>query len=136
LHQKNAVSRSIHVGKPIPIEIATRKTRIARIKIPQSSEIGSYRAMMARCYNPKDHSYRNYGAKGIKVCSEWQGNPNQFLKDMGPKPEPKRQYAIDRIDPDQDYYPKNCRWILSTENSRRVRKLRNITKEADNPLSL
>ena len=58
------------------------------------------------------------------------------LKDMGPKPELKRQHAIDRIDPHQDYCPKNCRWILSTENSRRVRKLRNITKEADNPLSL
>ena len=120
LHQKNALSRSIHQGQKITIAEAREKNRIAKIKPPQSSEMGSYRAMMARCYNPKDHSYRNYGARGIKVCSQWKNNPLQFFIDMGPKPEPKVRYALDRVDPDKDYSPDNCRWITREENSSRV----------------
>ncbi len=122
LHQKNALSRSIHTLKPISIAEAAQKERVAPIKPPQSSEMGSYRAMIARCYNPKDSSYRNYGAKGIKVCPEWKDNPTQFQKDMGSKPEPKGRYALDRIDPSKDYSPSNCRWLQSSENTRRAVK--------------
>jgi hypothetical protein len=78
--------------------------------------------MMARCYNPKDSSYGNYGAKRIKVSPEWKNNPTQFLLDMGPKPEPKNMYAIDRIDPSKDYSPTNCRWLNCSENVSRVIK--------------
>ncbi len=122
LHQKNALSRSIHKGNPITLEMAAKTKRIAQIKTPQSSEIGSYRAMMARCYNPKDHSYHNYGTKGIEVCPEWKNNPAQFLSDMGPKPEPKAKHALDRIDPTKGYFPANCRWLSVSENSRRITK--------------
>lgn len=30
-----------------------------------------WRAMINRCYNPKDKAYRWYGACGCKVCDEW-----------------------------------------------------------------
>lgn len=122
LYQKNAVSRSIHLGHPITIAEASLKGRKAPVKQPQSSEMGSYHAMMARCYNPNCHSYQNYGAKEIKVCPEWKNNPKQFLLDMGPKPEPKAKHAIDRIDPSKDYSPSNCRWLSVFENSRRISK--------------
>jgi hypothetical protein len=121
LHQKNALSRSIHQKHPISLEAASKITPVAPPRPKQTSEMGSYRAMIARCYNPKDHSYKNYGGRGIKVCSSWKDNPARFLKDMGPKLEPKPQYALDRIDPDQDYFPENCRWLHISENSRRVK---------------
>ena len=28
--------------------------------------------MKRRCYNPKDKYYKNYGARGIKICHEWE----------------------------------------------------------------
>lgn len=131
LHQRQAIGRAITRREKLPVSEALKIQKQPNKKKKQSSEMGSYRAMMARCYYSKDSSYHNYGAKGIKVCSEWKGRPTQFLKDMGPKPEPKQQYAIDRIDPTQDYRPNNCRWILSTENSRRATKIRNVTEESE-----
>lgn len=30
-----------------------------------------FRNMKRRCYNPKNKHYKNYGARGIKLCKEW-----------------------------------------------------------------
>ncbi len=121
LYQKNALSRSIHQNNPISLETASKIIPKSPPRPKQQSELGSYRAMMARCYNPKTSSYKNYGGRGIKVCPAWKNNPMQFLKDMGPKNEPKSKYALDRKDPNQDYSPVNCRWLLISGNSKRVR---------------
>lgn len=32
----------------------------------------AWKAMKQRCQNPKCKAYRNYGARGVKVCEEWQ----------------------------------------------------------------
>ena len=39
--------------------------------------------MKARCHNPNNRSYKNYGAKGITVCPTWVNSFEQFYKDMG-----------------------------------------------------
>ncbi len=81
--------------------------------------------MKARCYNPKSISYKNYGAKGIKICEEWMcfENFHRWAMNNG--------YAdnlqIDRIDNLQGYFPENCRWVTVTENMRNQTKTRNIT---------
>lgn len=31
-----------------------------------------YRAMLTRCNNPNSEKYKNYGARGITVCEEWE----------------------------------------------------------------
>lgn len=36
-------------------------------------------AMKNRCYSRKSISYKNYGAKGVKVCDEWRNNYNSFF---------------------------------------------------------
>jgi len=75
----------------------------------QTREYRSYRHMVSRCTNPKNDSYRLYGGRGIKVCQEWLGLSgfDQFTKDMGSRPE---NTSIDRINPDGNYEPGNCRW--------------------------
>ena len=37
-----------------------------------------FNGMCQRCYNSNDRAYRWYGAKGIKICNEWNKNPLLF----------------------------------------------------------
>lgn len=79
-------------------------------------EYWTWHDMKARCLNAKDTAYKNYGARGIKICDKWKKSFTAFYEDMGEKPFPKAQ--IDRINNDNDYEPKNCRWTTNKENSR------------------
>jgi len=80
-----------------------------------SQEYSSWAAMKTRCYNPKTIGWRIYGGRGIKVCSEWLNSYEQFLKDMGRKP--NRKYSLDRINSDGDYSEGNCRWATRQEQN-------------------
>lgn len=74
----------------------------------------AWKDMKARCYRKNNSQYKNYGARGIRVCERWLNSAATFLKDMGPRPE---GYSLDRIDCDADYSPENCRWAsLKTQN--------------------
>jgi len=68
--------------------------------------------MRARCYNPNDINYKNYGAKGITVCDQWRDNYDAFFADMGECPE---GLTIERIDGKGNYDPFNCKWADYTE---------------------
>lgn len=71
--------------------------------------------MRARCNNPKDISYHNYGAKGVTVCNEWMHDYLNFKKwalKNGYNPDAKRgECTLDRIDNSKGYGPNNCRWV-------------------------
>ncbi len=77
----------------------------------------TWEAMMGRCYNPKKDSYKWYGARGIEVCEAWKDYRN-FRRDMGERP--SKHYSIDRINPDGNYEKANCRWLLKSENTKRI----------------
>jgi hypothetical protein len=73
--------------------------------------------MKQRCLNQRSRGYQRYGARGISVCDRWLSFEN-FLADMGGKPEPQAAYSLDRIDGNGNYEPGNCRWATASQQQR------------------
>lgn len=78
-----------------------------------------YKIIKRRCYNPNHEAYPWYGGKGIKLCERWLDFEN-FYADNADAFRP--ELSIDRIDPDKDYSPENCRWIPHNENCSRSKR--------------
>lgn len=72
--------------------------------------------MIARCENPNEIGYKNYGGRGIKVCKRWHIFEN-FLADMGES----KGLTLDRINNDKGYYKENCRWTDYKTQARNTR---------------
>lgn len=80
--------------------------------------------MRLRCNSPKNQDYRYYGARGIRVCDEWNeyaafeawALANGYRKDL----------TIERIDNDGDYTPDNCAWVPRSVQARNRRNNRRL----------
>ena len=75
----------------------------------------TYSNMIQRCGNSKNNAFKHYGGRGINVCAEWLAGFGAFEKwalASGYAP----GLTIDRIDPDGNYEPSNCRWVTFGEN--------------------
>ena len=82
--------------------------------------------MKARCNNPKSTSYKNYGLRGISVCDEWENNYNKF-EQWALNNGYSKELTLDRIDPDGNYCPNNCRWATQKEQQNNRRNTIHIT---------
>jgi hypothetical protein len=84
-----------------------------------------YDAMCSRCYDSKDKSYKNYGAKGIEVCEEWLGHGGfrNFLI-WALRIGWSEGLYVDRINNDAGYLPSNCRWVTAKESGQHRRPVK------------
>ncbi len=84
---------------------------------------GAWRNMIQRCYNPSVVEYKNYGGRGISVCTGWRKSVLMFYEwsllngyETG--------LLLDRENNDGNYEPDNCRWVtfnISCQNNSLLR---------------
>lgn len=95
--------------------------------------------MINRCYYKYNKEYHNYGGRGIIVCDEWKTSYSNFYNWVinNDYIEPDKnilkrdRLSIDRIDPNGNYCPENCRFIPMSEQQKTTRKYlskKNLTK--------
>jgi hypothetical protein len=59
--------------------------------------------IIKRCCNSSNHSFADYGGRGITVCEKWRHDFPAFLADMGKRP--SAAHSIERKDNDGPYSP-------------------------------
>lgn len=70
----------------------------------------AWRHIRARCFNPRDQNYSDYGGRGITVSFS---SFAAFLAEIGARPGPG--YTVDRMDVNGHYEPGNVRWATRLE---------------------
>lgn len=83
----------------------------------------TWASMKARCNNPSQPGYENYGGRGITYCERWAHFAN-FVEDMGPN-KPFDGATIERKDNSGNYTPENCVWADKFQQMRNRRTFKN-----------
>lgn len=88
---------------------------LGKIGITKEPWYEMWQGMKARCYNPNNKEYHNYGARGIKVCEEWHASAifGEWAMSHGYE----KGLQLDRVDNNGDYCPENCRWVTPQVNA-------------------
>lgn len=72
--------------------------------------------MKSRCYNSNNKRFKDYGAIGIKMNSEWKYDYKAFYL-WAINNGYSDTLTIDRIDNKGDYEPNNCKWSTQKEQA-------------------
>ena len=92
--------------------------------VEHKREYNTWHSMRRRCLNKFNHNYHLYGGRGIIICNRWLQSFDNFVEDMGRRPD---NTTIDRINNDGNYEPSNCRWATPKEQNRNASFARTIT---------
>ena len=85
--------------------------------------------MKARCNNPKGDNYKYYGGRGITYTPLWE--EFREFKTWAVNNGYNDGLSIDRIDPDKNYEPLNCRWVPMQTQHKNTRKCINLTHNGE-----
>lgn len=83
-----------------------------------SAEWTVWRSMWQRCTDPGHRSFKDYGGRGILVCSEWLSFES-FLADMGARP---AGLTLERRDNSRGYSKENCIWDTRSAQAKNRRQ--------------
>lgn len=85
--------------------------------------------MKSRCSNKNGDNYKYYGGRGITYCEEWESF--ETFRDWAMRNGYKDTLTIDRINPDGNYEPSNCRWVTQVVQHKNTRKCLQITHNGE-----
>lgn len=86
-------------------------------------------SMRARCNNENDHSYGNYGGRGVKVCEQWEQSYQSFFDWCMGNGWKQGMFVDKDIKGDGlTYSPETCSIVTRTENNRHTRAVK-LTQE-------
>ena len=113
------VVRSDHLkdGRVISCGCVGREKRsVARVTHHQSRTrlYHVWLNMKNRCYNKNVRSYKNYGANGVNVCSEWMDFEtfSKWAYETGYNPNAEYgKCTLERINVYGNYCQENCTWV-------------------------
>jgi hypothetical protein len=91
----------------------------------RTPEYSVWQAIKARCRNPENLHFKNYGGRGIDVCAAWHDDFAAFIADVGPRPSPL--HTIERVDNSRGYEPGNVVWATRKQQQRNLRTNRLLT---------
>ena len=74
--------------------------------------------MRSRCHNPNSQDYKNYGGRGVKICTRW-ADFGKYRMDVGPHPGPG--WSLDRLKDTDNYSPATTRWANKKQQARNRR---------------
>lgn len=90
---------------------------------------GVWNAMRGRCNSPGTKDYKRYGARGVRVCDEW--NDYGTFRAWALANGYRKGLTLDRMESDGNYEPDNCRWISKGEQQANIRRAIKLTYKGE-----